>query len=52
MPYLLLSVSLPQNPVEKVADVALDVLKLGAEGLVVMPARQIGKVFRWVGHPP
>ncbi|KAL6751509.1 hypothetical protein V8C86DRAFT_2777103 [Haematococcus lacustris] len=37
------------NPVEKVADVAFDVIKLGAGGLVagaMIPARQIGRVFR------
>jgi hypothetical protein len=38
-----------QAPAEKVADVALDVLKFGAEGLVagaMIPARQLGKVFK------
>jgi hypothetical protein len=32
--------------------VALDVLKMGAGGLVagaMIPARQLGKAFRWVG---
>lgn len=40
-----------QNPAEKVADVARDVLKAGGQTLVagaMIPARQIGKVFRLV----
>lgn len=42
-----------QNPAEKVADVAMDVLKAGADTLVagaMIPARHIGKVFKKLGE--
>lgn len=42
-----------QNPAEKVADVALDVLRVGAGTLAagaMIPARQIGKVLRLIGE--